>query len=262
MQLTKPIKLFLFLGCFFVSNALIAEFIGVKIFSLEGTMGWQTFEWHLWGQSGSLQFTAGVILWPVVFIMTDIINEYFGHRGVRLLSVVAAVLIAYAFLMVYLAIQLAPAEWWKMSGVERGVPDMQAAFSSVFGQGMWIILGSLTAFFIGQLTDVFIFHRIKAWTGDQYIWLRATGSTLVSQFIDSFVVLYIAFVLGPAHWSMGLFFAVGIVNYVYKFQMAIILTPVLYLVHYAIDAYLGHDVAYQMRHQAMQKKSSEPTPKQ
>ncbi|MFD2113315.1 queuosine precursor transporter [Thiorhodococcus fuscus] len=243
MTFDRPTKLFVVLGGFFVCNALIAEFLGVKIFALEDTLGLAPLDWDLFGQSGSLNFTAGVLLWPVVFIMTDIINEYFGRRGVRFLSYLTVGLIIYAFGFAYLAISLVPAGWWVGIQASRGVPDMQAAYSVIFGQGMWIIAGSVIAFLVGQLLDVIIFHRIRRLTGERYVWARATGSTLISQFIDSFVVLYIAFVLGPQKWSMELFLAVGTVNYLYKFVVAIALTPVIYLGRYLIHAYLGDETA-------------------
>jgi uncharacterized integral membrane protein (TIGR00697 family) len=171
--------------------------------------------------------------------MTDIVNEYFGPRGVRFISWLAVALISYAFLAAYIAISLAPAEWWVTVNSSQGVPDMQAAFAGIFGQGMWTIAGSITAFLVGQLIDVSVFHAIRRATGEGKVWLRATGSTLVSQLIDSFVVLYIAFVLGPQHWSMGLFLAVGTVNYCYKAVMAVAMTPVIYLVRRLIRFYLG-----------------------
>jgi queuosine precursor transporter len=119
---------------------------------------------------------------------------------------------------------------------------MQAAFSVIFGQGMWIIAGSVIAFLIGQLIDVAIFHRIRRLTGERHVWARATGSTLVSQLVDSFVVLYVAFVIGPQHWPIGLFLAVGTVNYVYKFVVAVALTPVIYLGRFLIHRYLGQEL--------------------
>jgi queuosine precursor transporter len=250
MPFDRPTKLFVILGGFFVCNALIAEFLGVKIFALEDTLGLAPFDWNLFGQSGSLSFTAGVLLWPVVFVMTDVINEYFGRRGVRLLSFLTVGLILYAFLFAYLAILLAPATWWVGIQANRGVPDMQAAFNAIFGQGMWIIAGSVIAFLIGQFVDVTIFHWIRDRTGERFVWARATGSTLVSQWIDSFVVLYIAFVLGPQHWPMALFLAVGTVNYLYKFVLAIVLTPLIYLGRSLIERYLGHELAHAMRERA------------
>jgi queuosine precursor transporter len=236
---SRAARLFVVLAAFLACNALIAEFVGVKIFALEPTLGLETFDWNLFGQSGSLSFTSGVLLWPFVFLMTDIINEYFGRRGVRFISWLTVVLISYGFLAAYLAIALTPAAFWVAVGQERGVPDMQAAFASIFGQGMWTIAGSITAFLIGQLIDVAVFHRIRMLTGERWVWLRATGSTAISQLIDSFVVLYIAFVLGPQQWPVPLFLAVGTVNYGYKLLMAILLIPLIYLTRRAIRAYLG-----------------------
>lgn len=86
-------RLFTVLAAFFVVNVLLAEFIGVKIFALEDTVGLGAFEWNLFGQSGSLNFTAGTLLWPIVFIMTDTVNEYYGQCGVRFISWLAVALI-------------------------------------------------------------------------------------------------------------------------------------------------------------------------
>ncbi len=247
----KAVRLFIVLGSLFVANALVAEFVGVKIFALEDTFGWKPFNWNLFGQEGTLNFSAGVLLWPLVFIMTDVINEYYGKKGVRMLSYLAVALITYAFIMIFASIKLAPTDWWVVINEERGVSDMQAAFSNVFGQGLWIIVGSLIAFLVGQLIDVLVFHRIKRITGEKNIWLRATISTVFSQFIDSFIVLYIAFVLGPQQWEIPRFLAVGTVNYSYKFSMAILLIPLLYLAHYLIDKYLGKEKAEEMKREAI-----------
>ena len=248
----KSTRVFLILGGFFVTNALVAEFVGVKIFALEDTFGWESFNWNLFGETGSLMFTAGVLLWPVVFIMTDIINEYYGKKGVQFLSYLTVGLISYAFIMVYFSIHLAPADWWVGISKEKGVSDMQAAFASIFGQSNWIIVGSLVAFLVGQVVDALVFHQIRLKFGESKIWLRATISTLVSQFIDSFVVLYIAFVLGPQQWPMGRFFAIGSVNYSYKVAMAILMIPLLYLSRFLIEKYLGKQRAESLRKEAME----------
>jgi len=236
---SREARLFVALTALFIANALIAEFVGVKIFAMEDTLGIDPFDWRMFGQSGSLSFTAGVMLWPVVFIMTDVINEHFGVRGVRFISWLAVGCIVYAFVFAYLAIGLEPAGWWVTVGAERGVPDMQAAFANIFGQGLWTIGGSVTAFLVGQMVDVTVFQRIRAATGERWVWLRATGSTAVSQLVDSFIVLYIAFVLGPQQWPVPLFLAVGTVNYAYKMSMAIALIPLLYIGRRLIRAYLA-----------------------
>jgi uncharacterized integral membrane protein (TIGR00697 family) len=239
----KSTRLFYILGSFFVANALLAEFIGIKIFSLENTLGFTPVSLSIFGiKNLSFNLSAGVLLWPVVFIMTDIINEYFGRAGVRFLSFTAAGLILYAFIMVYFAMDLIPAGFWLERTTDGGTLNMDLAFNTIFGQGLWIITGSLFAFLIGQLIDVTVFHFLKSKTGTPKIWLRATGSTLISQFIDSFVVLFIAFYIG-AGWELSLVLAIGIVNYTYKFLIALLLTPLLYLIHYLIDIYLGKNLA-------------------
>jgi queuosine precursor transporter len=249
---SRSTRLFVFLTAFFVGNAVVAEFVGVKIFALEKTFGLPAFGWDLFGQTGSLSFTAGVLIWPIVFILTDVINEYFGRRGVRLISYAAIAMISYGFVFAYASINLAPAEWWVTVNRGRGVPDMQAAYDNVFGQGLWTIGGSITAFLVGQLIDVNIFHHIRRKTGERWIWLRATGSTAFSQLIDSFVVLYIAFVLGPQQWPISLFLAVGTVNYLYKMTMAVALSPLIYVSRNRIEKYLGHEEAARLKLEAAQ----------
>ncbi len=247
----RPQRLFVVLAAFFIANALMAEFIGVKIFALEPTLGIDNFNWSLFGQNGTLNFTAGVLLWPVVFVMTDVVNEYFGRRGVRFISWLCAGLIIYAMLFAYLAIYLVPADFWLGAGKENlGVDNMQSAFAATFGQGLWTIAGSVTAFLLAQLIDVSVYHRIRQRTGESKVWLRATGSTIVSQFFDSFIVLYIAFVLGPQKWSIALFLAVGTVNYIYKCLVAISATPVIYAMHRLIDFWLGKELAEKLKHEA------------
>jgi uncharacterized integral membrane protein (TIGR00697 family) len=248
----KSTRLFYILGAFFIANALLAEFIGVKIFSLEKTFNLSPVGFNILGFDLSFNLTAGVLLWPVVFIMTDIINEYYGKRGVRLVSFTAAGLILYAFLMVFFSMRLTPSDFWIQRETVRGTVNMDMAFNTIFGQGLWIIFGSLTAFLIGQLVDVTVFHFFKSKTGNPKIWLRATGSTLVSQFMDSFVVLFIAFYLG-AGWDIILVLAIGIVNYMYKFVVAVVLTPVLYVIHYFIDLYIGKEAAEKLMLEATQK---------
>jgi uncharacterized integral membrane protein (TIGR00697 family) len=256
----KTNRLFLILGGFFITNALVAEFIGVKIFSLERTLGFEAFDFSLMGvENLGFNLTAGAILWPVVFVMTDIINEYFGKKGVRFLSYLTVGLILFAFAMVFGAIALQPNEWWDSSSgllsenSQHHVESMNLAFRKIFGQGLWIIFGSVIAFLVGQFVDVIVFQRIKKLTGEKKIWLRATGSTLVSQFIDSYVVLIIAFYIGN-DWELVRVLAIGTVNYVYKFSMAILLTPLIYLGHFIIDRYLGHEKAESLKTAALLSK--------
>jgi queuosine precursor transporter len=247
----KSTKLFIILGGFFIANALIAEVIGVKIFSLEDSLGIQRANINLFGKPFSFHLTAGVVLWPVVFVMTDIINEYYGTKGVKFLSYLTVGLITYAFVIFNIAIVLHPSEYFDIG---NGITKPNDAFKGIFGQGTWIIIGSMVAFLIGQVLDVLVFHRIKKITGEKSIWLRATGSTLVSQLVDSFVVLFIAFYIGKRvqtgqgePWSLHQILVTGTGNYIYKFCVAIILTPVIYGVHNIIEKYLGPKLASEMK---------------
>jgi hypothetical protein len=246
--MSKKQNLFVLLTVIFLTNALLAEMIGVKIFSGEAALGVPPAQIQLFGDWVlDFNLTAGVILWPVVFITTDVINEYFGKKGVQRISFLTVGCISFAFLAIWIITLLPPAPFWldvNSSDPEGNAFNVDFAFNKIFRQGAGIIVGSLVAFLIGQLLDVLVFQKLKRITGEGKIWLRATGSTLVSQLMDSFVVLFIAFYfLAPAdsRWSVEQVTSVGIINYIYKFAVAIILTPLIYLAHYLIDRYLGDE---------------------
>jgi queuosine precursor transporter len=248
----KATRLFLILAGFFIANAVIAEVIGVKIFSLEDTFGFPKASIDMLGEKGlSFSLSVGVLPWPIIFIMTDVINEYYGVKGVRFLSFLAVVLIAFAFIVFYFAIHAVPDQGWRYRELEEGVTDQQGAYKQILGQGMNIIIGSITAFIIGQLLDAWIFRLIKRLTGEKLFWLRATVSTLVSQWIDSIVVTFIAFYLFK-NFSLATVTAWALTAYIYKFLIAILMTPVLYGVHWLIERYLGKTKAAEMKLAAMQ----------
>lgn len=249
---TKESRLLIVLSAFFVANTVLSEFIGVKIFSVERTFGFDPVNWELFGVKDlSFNMSAGSLTWPLVFIMTDIINEYFGVKQVKFLSVMTAALILFLFGMTWVSIQTVPADFWVNEKVDGQNLNMHLAFNKVFGQGMWIIFGSLTAFITGQILDVYIFHKIKKMTGEKALWLRATGSTVISQLIDSFVVAFIAFYLNPAYdWTWQTVLAICLVGYVYKFTVAVLLTPLLYIIHKIVDTFLGKDLSEKLLREA------------
>ncbi|MBD1397177.1 queuosine precursor transporter [Pontibacter sp. JH31] len=251
----KRTNLFLILSGVFLSNALLAELIGVKIFSGEALFGMPGAQIGIMGEKFDFNLTAGVIIWPVVFVTTDIINEYFGKEGVKKVSVLTVILILYAFLVITVVTGLPPAAFWlELNNQDAdGNPfNIDFAFNSIYRQGLGIIIGSVAAFLVSQFLDATVFHWLRGFTGSSKIWLRATGSTLVSQLVDSLVVLFIAFyVFG--NWPLSLVLSVAAINYIYKFFIAIVLTPLLYLAHYLIDGYLGHRVAENMIEKAATK---------
>lgn len=235
-QFTRKQKLFIVLFGIFLTNAIIAEIIGVKIVSIEKSLGFLPLNLTtFWGEKWDLNQTAGALNWPIVFITSDIINDYFGKKGVKFISYTTALFIAYSFLIIYLATLLVPADFWISVNAKSG--NINDSFSLIFRQGLGIICGSLSAFLVSQLFDAYVFEKIKNKTGNKYIWLRATGSTLISQLIDSFLVIGIAFYLF-GNWSISQWMNVSLNNYLYKFFIAILFTPILYLVHFIIEKYL------------------------
>jgi uncharacterized integral membrane protein (TIGR00697 family) len=215
---------YLVLAGAFVANALLGEIMGGKLISAAG-----------------FTMSIGVIPWPVVFVTSDLVNEYFGREGVKRLTLLTAALIAYAFVVIYLAM-LVPA-----AAVS---PVKDDAFQAVLGQSQWIIVGSLTAFLLSQMVDVFVFWVFRTRTGGKMLWLRATGSTAVSQLIDTFVVMGIAFWL-PGKLTTTEYITVSSTNYIYKFVIALSTTPLLYLIHAAVDRFLGEAEAHALEAEAV-----------
>ena len=215
--------LYLTLAMFFVTNAIVAEMIGGKLIDI-----------HLLGFS--FKFSIGILPWPIVFLSTDLINEYFGKQGVRKLSVITSCMILYAFLVLFFAMGVPAASF---------SPVQDEAFKNVFGQSMWIIAGSITAFLVSQIIDVMVFWFFKSRTGNKMLWLRATGSTVVSQFIDSFIVLGIGFLL-PGKISLDNYINVGLTNYSGKLIIAILLTPFIYIIHFLIDKFILNEEKNQL----------------
>ena len=205
---------FIILAGFFVTNAIVAELIGGKLIQFFG----------LFTQS------LGIILWPIVFILTDLINEHFGKQGVRKLTFITVGLIIYTFILVTIGLNIKAVNF---------SPVNDENFKIVFGQSQWIMVGSIIAFLLSQLVDVSVFWLLRAKTGNKYIWLRATGSTLVSQLIDTFVVQFIAFVL-PGKWAFNEFLKNACWGYSFKLLVALCLIPLIYVGHFAIKKFMGN----------------------
>ncbi len=219
---SKKGTVYIILAGVFITNAVTAELIGSKIL-----------------QFGPFILSIGIIPWPVVFITTDIINEFYGRSGVKKLSLITAGLIAYAFLILFFAMRVPAGPYPTVSTVS----DEQ--FNAVFGQGMLIIVGSLVAFLVSQFVDVGIFWLLRDKTGGKMMWLRSTGSTVISQLVDTFIVGAIAFWI-PGKWSTKIYLEASITGYTFKLGIAIILTPVIYLAHKWIDKYLGDEAAHSL----------------
>lgn len=203
---------FVILAGFFVTNAIVAELIGGKLVQFFG----------LFTQS------IGIILWPIVFLLTDIINEYYGKSGVRKLTYITVGLIIYTYILITISIKLKATSF---------SPVNDAAFATVFGQSQWIIIGSIVAFLCSQLVDVYFFWVFRKLTNGKMIWLRATASTIISQLFDTFIVQFIAFVL-PGKWAFDEFLHNAAIGYVFKLMVAVALIPLIYVLHRVINNYI------------------------
>lgn len=212
MHITKPFRLFIFLNSLFLTFLLMAEVTGAKLFSSFG-----------------FTLTIGVIPFPVTFLVTDILNEYYGKRGIRFTTFLGMGMILLAYLLILIDIKI-PAT------LDSPVDD--ASFEKVFANSGLIILGSITAYLIGQLIDIHIFHFLRVKTNGRFIWMRATGSTIISQLIDSFVVIFIAF---GAKLPFDRLISISSSNFFYKMLVAIAITPLIYLSHLLIEKYLGEE---------------------
>jgi uncharacterized integral membrane protein (TIGR00697 family) len=224
MPRTRKDLVYFILGGFFLTNAILGELTGGKLFEM-------SFVFWGWAPLPAAVLSIGVLPWPVVFITTDLANEYFGKPGVRKLTFLAVGMIAYSFVVLYAAMQVAA---WDKS------PVTDAMFHGVFGQSMWIIVGSLVAFGVSQFVDMVLFHTFRRLTGQRMLWLRATGSTFISQLVDTFLIGFIAFVI-PRKLGWDDWLRLGLSSYAYKVLIAIVITPIIYAAHGIIDRYLERD---------------------
>lgn len=215
--------LYLWLNALFITFLLMAELTGNKLFSIFG-----------------FTMTIGVIPFPVTFIITDVLNEFYGKTSVRHTTLLGMVMILIAYGIIVLDLQI-PA-----------LPDSPIddySFEKVFANSGLVIIGSIVAYLVGQLIDIHVFHYLRIKTQGKLVWLRATGSTVVSQFIDSFIVIFIA--LGP-YKKFPELLQIGMNNFVYKMLIAIGLTPLIYASHAVVFKYLGEE-ANRMRDKAMKE---------
>jgi len=212
LQNKKTLVLFILSG-FFITNAIVAEMIGSKLINY----------------GGPFVNSIGLILWPSIFILTDILNEYYGKEVVRRLSFITVGLIAYVFIILLIATQIKAVDF---------SPAKDSAFKNIFGQSMYMIVASIIAFITSQLVDSFMFWIIRKKTGSKMMWLRSTGSTVVSQLIDTFLIQFIAFVI-PGVWTMQEFIKNATFGYTLKIIIALCLIPLIFLIHKLLDKYFG-----------------------
>ncbi len=249
----KRETLLLALCALFVGFFVTAELLGAKLWSFQ-LFGIGPRDLGL-GDADRFVASAGILAFPLTFVLTDIINEYFGRRVVRVFTWLAIAVNVILQPVVQAAIRVPAVSF--TAGVSA--EEIQSAYSRALGQTWTIVVASLVAFSIAQLIDAHVFTWLRHKTGGKMLWLRSQGSTAVSQIIDTLVVIFLAFVVIPGlldvehmapedaaqfvRMSAGDALNVSMTNYVYKFAIAVGITPLLYLVHAAVKGWLGKERA-------------------
>lgn len=228
---TTAQKVYLWLATLFIASLLIADIVGIKLFRIPLPFSIFGFD--------AVEHTCGMLTFPITFLLTDLVNEYFGPRAARRLTFMGLAAASFAFVIMNIA---------------QAMPYLQAPFNvrkehfdAIFGSAKVMYVASLTAYVVGQLSDIALFGFLKRLTGNRYVWLRATGSTVISQFIDSFIVSYLAFSLGreifadPANppAPISAIPSIAVTGYVLKFVLAIAITPLIYLCRWLVERQFG-----------------------
>ena len=235
IQLSRPQKLYVVCASLFITALVVAEATAGKLFTVIEL----PFTLNIFGESfNEVIMTAGVIAFPITFIITDLLNEYYGKPGIRFVTYLGMMMIIFEFGIIQVAMSV------PTSSISLVTEE---SFNNVFGISGRIIVGSLVAYLVGQLADISLFHWLRRLTNGKHLWLRATGSTFGSQFLDTLIVLSIAFY---GLWTIQTILAVTLFNYLYKFIVAILITPVIYGAHWLMDIYLGSDLSDELTQSA------------
>jgi uncharacterized integral membrane protein (TIGR00697 family) len=180
---------------------------------------------------GSWPFGAGILFFPVSYVLGDVLTEVYGYAYARrcIWAGFAALLFMVAMSMIVVA--LPPDTGW----------TGQAAYEAVFGQVPRIVFASICAFWAGEFVNAYVLARMKLWTGGRHLWARTIGSTIVGQGVDSLIFYPLAF-YGAVGWTGVQVGQVLLSQWVLKVSWEVILTPVTYAVVAFLKAREGVDV--------------------
>ncbi len=230
-------RLYVWLACFFCACLLIADIVGIKLFRIPLPFSFRV----PWADQpiDAIEHTCGMITFPVTFLLTDLVNEYYGKKGARRITWIALSMGLFVFVIMNIA-QYLP----YLNAPYNVKPE---SFDAVFGSAKGMYIASMVAFLAGQLSDISLFALFKRLTGGRMIWLRATGSTVVSQMIDSFFVSFVAFYLwrkvfpDPATPAAPFedVLKIAATGYMLKFVVAVAITPLIYAGHGMIHRWVG-----------------------
>lgn len=202
LRLSARHQLYLVLVSLFVTCLLVADIVAGKFFTI-----------------GALTMSVGTVAFPIAFLLTDIVNEYYGRPGARRMTAIGMAMLIVGFGIIYLS---------RLLPVAADTPVSQAAFDEVFGISGRLFAASLGAYLISQIVDIQAFHVVKRVTRSKHLWLRATGSTALSQVVDT-IAVNLGALLGIL--PFGQIVGIIVTSYIYKLIVAILLTPLCYVAH-------------------------------
>lgn len=222
-------RVYVWLSGVFVTCLLLANILGVKLFSF-------AVDWPLIG-SFKVEHTVGMLTFPITFLLTDLLNEYYGKAAARRVTYIGFTMGLLAFVLIYIA---------RKTPILTGIPGTatEESFENIFGAAALMYLASMIAFLLGSLLDIFIFGVFKRLTGDRLVWFRATGSTVISQLFDSFIVTFVFFqalpvLTGGTPTDFRFVLRTAATGYILKFVIAVLLTPAIYLGRWLMREWLG-----------------------
>lgn len=217
-ELSVQQKVYLWLTGLFVACLLIADVIGVKLFEIP-------LPFEIFGYK-SVEHSCGMLTFPITFILGDVINEYYGKAAAKQTVYIGLAMSILTFTVINFA-QVLPF-------LDAPYNVSEDSFNMIFGSSKMLYIASLCAYTLGNLTDIWLFGIIKKATGGKNLWLRATGSTVLSQLLDSFVVTYLAFGIGKTLTgqpgaSISQVLNIAVTGYGLKFFLALCVTPIIYI---------------------------------
>jgi uncharacterized PurR-regulated membrane protein YhhQ (DUF165 family) len=190
---------------------------------------------------GPWAFGVGVIFFPISYIFGDILTEVYGYARSRRVVWAGFGALAFATLVTTVTVHMPPDPVWNMRTVpehlrdefQRIPPELQwtnqRIWERMFGNTWRIVLGSLVGFLCGEFVNSFVLAKMKVWTRGRHLWSRTIGSTIVGEFVDSFIFLHIAFG-GDSNWPYDRLWSVLLLNYCFKVGNEVLMTPITYWV--------------------------------
>lgn len=254
----RSARTFVVLSGIMISCVLLAEVIGGKMFSLESFFGMDLTNIHILGYSLDMNLPMTMILWPFVFVLSDVINDYYGLSGIRFTTWFALIVVILAVIVLNLAVVMSPTGYYVNSHTEEGISNMNTAFELVLLRTTRVLIGSMFAFIVAMFLNAWIFRAIKKNTASKRLWLRSLVSSIIAQSIGTFIYLFVTFNICSRYqdapqvvWPMKRVLAVGTLHILYETAAVLLLLPVLYLIHGMIAAYMGTSVSNLMVREAV-----------